>query len=143
MPDSEAVDRGLEAFLRQDSALGALIGGTGNNARVFMGALAQGTIGPAVVWMVQGGLDNRTHDRRGYEATVYEVKGVGQSTSATQVVQVSQRLRQLLEGASFDVDGYEVIRCERVGRIAYPELDGDLRWHHRGALWEVFAAPRR
>lgn len=136
MPDSENIDAGLESYLRSDVTLQALCPGG-----VYLGAAPQNVSHPFIVWFLQTSADDRTHDRGGYETALYEVKAVGQGTEAATVAAASRRLRALLEGASWPVDGYTIVRCEREQRIAYVELDGDRRWQHRGALWDVWAAP--
>ncbi len=136
MPDSEAIDSGLDAYLRADATLKELAPGG-----VWMDAAPQGETRVFVVWSIQDSDDSRTHDRGGFETVRYVIKAVGLESTAANVVAVSKRLRSVLEGATFPVAGYTIRRVERDQRIAYVELDGDRRWQHRGAVWDVWAAP--
>jgi len=138
--DIEALDVGLEAYLRADAPLRALaVGG------VWFDLAPQAVIAPYVIYRLQSpGAMEPTHDAGGFDRCIYQVSAVDRSGSAATAIAIARRLRQLLTGARFLVQGWEVIRCERWEpgpRIAFVEPDGDQRLQHRGALWDIWVAP--
>lgn len=86
-----------------------------------------------------------------YEVPVYLVKAVIQDTSGLDANTAAARIDALLEnngqgGSLGTVVGYGIMTTGRIDdgwRVRYTEVDEDkdLRWQHRGGLYEIWAAP--
>lgn len=142
MPDIEDLHAGLEAYLRADPALVTAAPGG-----IWFDLAPQKAAGVFIVVRVQAGTRDTTHDRAGYEAVRYSITAVGQTTQGLAVVDAAKRIRARLEGQvfpMFPVAGYQVIRCAidtAFGPVAFVQPDGELRWQHRGRIWDVWVAP--
>lgn len=76
---------------------------------------------------------------RAIEEMTYLVKAVARTTGGTEVKAASARIDALLEGGTIAPTGYGLMSMHRVERIRFTEVDEntDLRWQHRGGLYEV------
>jgi hypothetical protein len=78
-----------------------------------------------------------------YEQFTYLVKAVTSNTSGADVKAAADRIHTLLHHGTLTITGYTLMAMFRSARIRYTELDdeSDLRWQHRGGLYEVHVSP--
>lgn len=79
---------------------------------------------------------------RAIEMGTYMVKAVSRDTAGTAVKAAAARIDTLLEGTTLTVTGYTFMTMKRAERIRYTEVDEntDLRWQHRGGLYELWVS---
>lgn len=78
-----------------------------------------------------------------FERFTYLVKAVTLSTTGADVKTAADRIQTLLHNGTLTVAGYTCMSMRRTERIRYTEVDesNDLRWQHRGGLYEIWADP--
>lgn len=76
---------------------------------------------------------------RAFEECRYLVKFVTPSTSPVSAQSALDRAETVL--ATLTVTGFAVSCSRREERISYVEVDGPIRWQHRGVSWLVMASP--
>jgi hypothetical protein len=74
-----------------------------------------------------------------YEMGRFLVKAVDQDTDAASAETAADRIQALLNGASLSISGYSAMGCWREERVSYVEVDGPVRWQHRGGIYVVTA----
>jgi hypothetical protein len=138
MVDGSEVDAALLAILQGDATLSALmpdgiwfdVANPGATRFVIVAQLAEA--------------DEPMFGATAFESYTYLVKAVAPGKSAKDtVLPAARRIRELLDGALLTPDGYGDMRCARIERVRYSELDeiNDVRWHHRGGHYEVIVSP--
>jgi len=138
MADSSAIDAGLLAYLRGDSALAALLP-DGVHVDVATSSAKRFVLVSVVI-----ALDVPAFGGRAIEDVTHLVKVVMLGSANGDVPASAARLDALLEDATFPIDGYALLSCERVERVRQTEVDGadpSIRWYHRGGRYRVQAAP--
>jgi predicted esterase YcpF (UPF0227 family) len=76
-----------------------------------------------------------------YEVARIQVKAVANSTSGSGAQTAADRIDVLLNHATLAITGYAQMLSERVETFEYIERDGDHRWQHRGADYQVWGDP--
>jgi hypothetical protein len=140
MSDSGLVDAAVMEVLANDATLTALC-----PDGVFWGRAPAGATAFVIAALIdhseQPALDRQTL----YETTVYLVKAVILNASKTPSRTAAARIHVLLHGAQLDLApaGYQVMACQRLERVAYPELDpiNAVTWHHGGGQYAVMSYP--
>lgn len=140
MADSSDIDQALVAMLGSDATLlsycpnGAYWDEAPPNATAFV-----------IVSLVDE-LDEAVFGGRAIEDHLYLVKAVARSTAGANIKAAAARIDALLEdqviglGSPIGVDGYTWMTCHRESRIRMTEvddLDGTIRWQHRGGRYRV------
>lgn len=136
--DSSDVDAAILAILESDSALAALM----PDGVWFDVAVPGATRFVLVAQLAHD--DQPMFNGTAFETFLYLVKAVAPGKSAAATVKpAAARINELLEQAVLTPAGYSDMRCARVERVRYSELDAvaDVRWHHRGGHYEVIVSP--
>ncbi len=134
MSDSSAVDVAVMAKLSGDATL---MGVTTDG--VWRDEAPQGAT-KFVIVSQQAHEDNYQENGEAYELFTYLVKAVTQSTSGSDVSTAAARIHTLLQDGALSPTGFRLLNMHRTERIVYTEVDEsnlDLRWQHRGGLYEV------
>ena len=140
MRDFSAIHEGFKNYLKADATLMTLAPGG-----IWLKEAPQAARGVFVIWRVQATEQDLTHDRGGYDKVVYSVMAATQDSNPAGALAAARRMNELLTGARFPVDGYQVVRCELWPDgpdINEVDLDGDRRWQYRGAVWDVWVSPQ-
>jgi len=128
-----AVDVAIYSKLAGDATLGALLSA---NDAVFPFLAPEDTALPYVVYAFRDPhQDHYVFAGRAYETYHYLVKGVtGPTPDPASAQAIGARIDVLLTGALTTVTGYTVMRCQREGKVDYPEKadTGDIYWHNGG-----------
>jgi len=143
MSDSSDLDALIINTLLADNALMAIA-----TDGVWYGA-AGPNCSRYVIVNLQAGHDEGEFGDVAFEQPVYLVKSVLRNGNAADSKTAALRIFEDLQGlearlAPGAVPGYVVMCVQRREPIRYLELDTvmpDLRWQHRGGLYEVMAAP--
>lgn len=138
MVDGSEVDAAILAILAGDPTLTALM----PDGIWFDVAIPGATRFVIVAQLVSA--DEPMFGGAAFETYTYLVKAVAPGKSAADsVLPAAKRIRELLDGAVLNPDGYSDMRCARIERVRYSELDeiNDVRWHHRGGHYEVIVSP--
>lgn len=140
-PDSSAIDNALLAKLGADTTL---LGYMPN------GVYWEDEAPPLATRLVEVSLVSG-HDEPGFrgrkwEDNSYRVKAVEQLRQGSGVGNTraaAARIDELLEGGTLTIPGYGLMVMQRIERIRETEVDDDntdIRWRHRGGIYQVMAA---
>jgi len=138
---SSAIDLGVVNALRNDAILTGLApGGIYRDSapeRVIDAAVANpddvfGTVA------LQSALTRHEELGHAFEENRYLVKFICPSTSPVTAQSAADRAEVVLKTVT--VSGFAVTCLRREERIAYVEVDGPVRWQHRGVSWLVVAS---
>jgi hypothetical protein len=138
MSDSSDVDAAVVTKLSGDATLMAL-----TTDGVFMDVSASGETKFVIVSQVAHE-DDYVFDGRVWETFTYLIKAVDRSTSGATVKTAAARIDTLLQDVALTITGYGHLLTRRTERVRYTEVDSvdaDIRWQHRGGLYQVVAAP--
>jgi len=138
MADSSEVDAALVNKLLSDAQLTALM-----PDGVYFGDANPGATKFVTIEQSEH-TDEYEFQDEAWEIFSYQVKAVALSTSGGDVKAAAARIQQLLQDGSLTPTGYALMRMQRTRRIRYSEPDAvnvDLRWQHRGGLYEVRVIP--
>lgn len=87
--------------------------------------------------------DDPMFNGRAFEEATYLIKAVALNTSGADVAAAAARIDQLIEQATFPIDGYTLVTARRVARIRSTEiddLDASIRWQHHGGRYQLTTA---
>jgi hypothetical protein len=141
MADSSAIDNALLAKLGADATLLGYM----TNGVYWEDEAPAGATRLVEVSLVSAN-DEPMFGARAYEDIVYRVKAVEQirtGTGAGNIRAAAARIDELLDGQDLDIEGYGVMVMQRIERIRATEVDDsntDIRWRHRGGLYQVMVA---
>uniref|UniRef100_A0A6M3JPL6 Uncharacterized protein n=1 Tax=viral metagenome TaxID=1070528 RepID=A0A6M3JPL6_9ZZZZ len=136
--DSSAVDAAVVAKLAGDSTLLALM-----TDGVFVDIAGKDDTRFVIVSQASH-FDDYVFDGRVVETFSYLVKAVDRSTSGATVKTAAARIDTLLQDVALTISGYGHLLTRRSERVRYTEVDSvdqDIRWQHRGGLYQVVVAP--
>lgn len=139
MADSSEVDAALLARLASDSELAALL-----PDGVWFDVAAPGATQFVLVAQLSHEDEPMLDGGTAFETYLYLVKAVSPGKSGADTVKpAAAKINALLENAVLQPSGYSDMRCARVERVRYSELDeiNDVRWHHRGGHYEIMVSP--
>lgn len=88
---------------------------------------------------LQSAIDRHAFTGKAFHECRYLVKFVSPSLSPTTCDTAAVRAETVL--ATLTASGFAVSCSRREERIAYVEVDGPVRWQHRGFSWLVVASP--
>lgn len=137
MADSSDIDNALIAKLGGDSTLLALCPNG-----VYMDEAPVGATRFVVVSLVEE-QDEPMFAERALEDARYLVKAVMLSTAGGNIKSAAARIDALLEQQPLTVNGYNVSCLRRDSRVRQTEVDDvdvQIRWFHRGGIYQVVAA---
>jgi hypothetical protein len=138
---ASALDIGVIDALRNDATLTGLAPGG-----IYRDEAPERVVDAAIedpdevfgVVTLQSALTRHAFDSPALEECRYLVKFVTPSTSPITAQSASDRAETVL--ASVAVSGYGISCSRREERISYVEVDGPVRWQHRGVSWLVVAS---
>jgi hypothetical protein len=116
---SDAIDAAVQSYLAGDSTLSALLtGGVHNFYEWDTDGMPPLTPPYALVWLYTA-KDVREMRRRAWEECRYIVfVEAGAGTTLSTVQQACARIDQLLDGGTFSISGYTLLKSERERRFA-------------------------
>jgi hypothetical protein len=135
-----AIDTAVINALRNDATLA-----TSASGGIFRDAAPEAVVNAALedpdevfgVVTLLSGFVSHAQGSLGLEDRLYLVKFVAPSTSPTTAQTALDRAEVVL--ATVTASGYAVSCSRREEDIAYVEVDGPVRWQHRGVHWRVVA----
>lgn len=130
-----AVDLALIAKLQSASALTAAAPGG-----VYWDVGPDGTSMPVVIVTLMAHTDEYQTSGGHFEIGRYLVKAVGTGTQSTAVATAAAAIHATLQDVALTITGYAPMLCHREERIRYIEVDGSLRYQHRGGIYAVWAS---
>lgn len=135
--DTAEVDKALLAKLLADSTLTSLM-----TDGIYFDVAPQGAKNFVIISQMSHE-DSYDLGGQAYERILYLVKAVGQATNVTNVKTAAARIQTLLQDGTLNATGYLLMYMRRSERVAKPEVDqdSDLRWQHRGGLYDVWVQP--
>ena len=144
LSDASDVDAAICAYLANDSELAGLL-----PDGVFYDVAAPNSRQFAIVAMIDHGADPILEQRTAWETYLYLVKAVvlGEANntgpSGATAKAAAARIHDLMQNAALIVPGYLTMKCQRIERIRYTEIDeaSDARWQHRGGHYELWMIP--
>lgn len=132
-----ALDDALLAVLKADATLTTRAPGG-----VYRDVAPQGIAEPFVIVTLMAHEDIAEQaSAPAFERGRYLVKAVASATSATSAESAADRIHALLNGGSLTVTGFSHMGTWREERVSYIEVDGPVRWQHRGGIYVVTADP--
>jgi hypothetical protein len=132
--DSSDVDNALIAKLGADATLLALMPNG-----VYLDEAPQGSTRFVIVSLIDEH-DAAMFEARAFEDALYLVKAVALSTAGGNVKDAAARIDVLLENGTLAIAGYKLMTMSRESRIRsteVDEVDGSIRWQHRGGRYRV------
>jgi hypothetical protein len=132
--DSSDVDNALIAKLGADATLLALMPNG-----VYLDEAPQGSTRFVIVSLIDEH-DAAMFEARAFEDALYLVKAVALSTAGGNVKDAAARIDALLENGTLAISGYKLMTMSRESRIRsteVDEIDGSIRWQHRGGRYRV------
>jgi hypothetical protein len=136
--DPSNVDAAVIAVLANDPALAALL-----PDGVFMDVAPAGTTRFVIVsQMVHE--DSDAFHITAFERFEYLVKAVALDTSGVDISGAAVRIHELLQRGLLTITGYahmSTVRSGHVHRTEVDAIDSDIRWQHRGGLYEITVSP--
>lgn len=93
---------------------------------------------PYIIVNLQSHLDTvAMSDALSFETAFLLVKAIVSGGSAASAQTAADRVQTLLHGTTLTITGGTLMSMTRSGRVRYVEVDGDQRFQHVGALYEV------
>jgi hypothetical protein len=138
MADSSAVDGAVIAKLAGDGTLAALM-----TDGVFVDVAPNGATKFVIVSQVDH-QDDYVFEGSAFEMFLYLVKAVDLSADGSNVKTAAARIHALLQDVALTITGYShslTRRQSRVRMTEVDEVDGNIRWQHRGGRYEVVVSP--
>jgi len=143
MSDSSDLDAMILTVLSADAALMAIA----TNGVWFDVAPPAST--RFVIVTLQTETDETEFTDTAWEHAQYLIKATLLNGSGADIKVAAQRIHVVIQGLEARIDpatlpGYRLMRAQRVERVRYLEVDPeapDLRWQHRGGMYEFFAQP--
>jgi hypothetical protein len=137
-----ALDTAVINALRGDATLTALAPGG-----VFRDEAPEAAVNAALedpdevfgVVTLQSAPQHYTFTDRAFEECRYLIKFVSPSTSPVGAQAALDRAEVVL--ATVTAAGFGISCSKREERISYIEVDGPVRWQHRGVSWLIYASP--
>jgi hypothetical protein len=130
-----AVDAALFAKLQGSASLTAAAPGG-----VYQDVAPHGVAEPFVIVNLQAHQDEYSQSGGHYEVGRYLVKAVGQGTASAAVAAADAAIFATLQDQALTITGYTHMQCHREERVRFVEIDGSIRWQHRGGIFAVWAA---
>lgn len=132
----DAIDTAVMTTLLNDATLTTLAPG-----RVHRDFAPEGTSAPFVIVNLQTEFPVDEFGGHAYLVAQVQVKAVDQATTTTAAQTALDRCDALLNGTTLTIAGHTALTSKRIRRFGFVERDGELRWQHRGADYEVWADP--
>ncbi len=135
-----AVRRALYGKLSGDSTLTALLATApaGFAQSIYYQQAPQSAAFPYVIFQKQDGRPTEAFDDpEAFENTIWLVKGVDRSASATVVEDIQARITALLNDASLSISGASVTYLRRMSDVDYPETVDGVEYKHAGSLFRL------
>jgi hypothetical protein len=107
---------------------------------VYQDVAPHGIAEPFVIVTLQAHTDDYATDGGHHEVGRYLVKAVGQGTQSAAVASAAAAIHAALQDVTLTIAGYSHMLCHREERIRYVEVDGAVRWQHRGGIYAVWAS---
>jgi hypothetical protein len=110
---------------------------------VYQDVAPHGIAEPFVIVTLQAHTDvyeNSNSPLPAFEIGRYLVKAVGQGAQSAAVASAAAAIHAALQDATLTITGYSQMVCHREERIRYVEVDGAVRWQHRGGIYAVWAS---
>jgi len=88
--------------------------------------------------------DDYVFEGSAFERFIYLVKAVDLSADGSNIKTAAARIHTLLQDVSLSISGYSHQLTRRSGRIRMTEVDdvdGNIRWQHRGGRYDVVVSP--
>lgn len=141
--DSTEIDVAIQQKLATDAALKLLM-----PDGVYFDQAPTGKTRFVIVTL-QSSLDDYVENASAFEDAVYMVKAVARTaigigdTSNVSTDSAAKRIHEILQDATLTIVGYVTMILQRTERIRYTEPDdnADLRWLHKGGLYQLVASP--
>ena len=137
-----ALDIAVVNALRGDATLTALAPGGVYRDEAPEAAVNAALADPDEVFGVvtlQSAPQHYGFDARAFEECRYLVKFVSPSTSPVTAQSALDRAEVVL--STVTASGFAISVSRREERISYVEVDGPIRWQHRGVSWLIYASP--
>lgn len=136
--DASAVDAAICELLAADAQLAASM-----PDGVWMDVAAPGSQQFVIVALLDHGQESQLEQGTAWEIFTYLIKGVSLGSSGQAVKTAAARIHELMQHATINASGYADMRCARIERIRYTEVDeaSDIRWQHRGGHYELWLIP--
>ena len=138
MADTSEIDAAVIAKLAGDATLLALM-----TDGVFMDIAPAGKT-KFVIVSQSTHADDYVFEGGAFEDVTYLVKAVENSASGLTVKTAAARIHTLLQDVQLTITGYKHCLTRRSERIRYTEVDevdGNIRWQHRGGRYAVVVSP--
>jgi hypothetical protein len=137
MAGGTALDQALVALLDGDATLKALL-----PDGVHFDVAPPNAIRCVVLSLVDH-LDVYVFDEVSHEQAGYAVVAVTQDTSGDTAEAAADQIHALLQDGALTVDGFELMRLKRRGRLrrTVPDENSDQRWQQRGGTYEIWITP--
>ena len=100
----------------------------------------QGTEAPYAIFNEQSGVGVRSF-RDKSKNQLWLVKGVCRGGDQGEAEAIDARCEQLLDRASFEIEGLDLLGCEWHSPVIYPEDDDGETIYHVGALYRIQTIP--
>jgi hypothetical protein len=139
--DSSDIDNALLAKLIADTGVGGLM--TLATDGVYWEAAPPSKTKFVVVSLVDHH-DEPMFGGRAFEDATYLVKFVELATTGGSVKAGAARIDTLLEGGTLSISGYSLMLMRRESRVRMTEVDDidpQIRWQHRGGIYQVVVSP--
>jgi len=134
---TSAIDRALVAVLTADATLAGLM-----PDGVFFDD-APDTATAAVIISVDSSRDEEMYgEDPAWEEIFYRVEALELAVSGATASQAGDRIRAILDGQRFPIEGYVLMDAKRVRPIRRSnpdDTDRSRRWHRRGGMYRVWA----
>ena len=136
--DASAIDAAICNYLASDAALMAAM-----PDGVWFDVAAPGTQQFVIVALLDSGAEPLFQQGTAWEIYTYLIKAVSLGTSGQAVKTAAARIHELMQRAVINAPGYTDMKCTRIERIRYTEVDesSDIRWQHRGGHYELWMIP--
>jgi hypothetical protein len=129
----------LDGVLHGDAELSSLVTGTDEGGVFHLRAPADAEF-PYVIFHKQSGLPTRSFGDAAVNQ-LWLVKGLCRGGDQGEAEAIDARCEELLDKQHFEIDGFDLIGCQRETDVPYPEDDSGETIFHIGALYRVQALP--
>jgi hypothetical protein len=129
----------LFAVLDGDAELSSLVTGTDEGGVFHLRAPAEAEF-PYVVFNEQSGLPMRSF-RDSSKNQLWLIKGLCRGGDQGEAEAIDARCAALFDRGRFEIEGFDLLGCERGTDVRYPEDDSGETIFHVGALYRVQTYP--
>lgn len=128
-----AVDTALVAKLQGSAAVTSAAPGG-----IYQDVAPHGVAEPFVIVTLQAHTDEYSTSNGHLEVGRYLVKAVGQGEHSLAVATAAAAIHAALQNQAISATGYTSMECHREERIRYVEVDGAVRYQHRGGIYAIW-----